>query len=125
LFVIAVVAALLPLFAEAKKPAITLPTIHVDPAIVFKHPESPTVRRCTDGNKPFMLYKSKAEDVWYIVCQIQEDGEWKDKWSIRAIIKDLGAWHERTAFIPKDGSWLRAIQQYLEGFATRWRQPLP
>lgn len=124
MFVIAVIAALLPIFAKADKDAITLPPIVVDQTHHQDHESSPATRRCTDGGRPFMLYKHKKDPVWFIVCQIQEDGEWKGKWSFRAIIKNAEEWFERSAYVPKDGSW-DAVRRYVEGFATRWKQPLP
>ena len=124
--ILALIAGLLaPLLAEAKKPAITLPTIRVDPAIANKHPESPTVRRCTDNNQPFMIYKAKEGDSWYILCQIKEAGEWTSKWSLRIIAKDAEGWFEKSAYVPKDGTWTRVVTRYLETFATRWKSPLP
>jgi hypothetical protein len=124
LFLIAVITALLPLFAETAKPEIALPAIRVEHTRHPDHESGPATRRCPDGNRPFMLYKSKSEATFYILCQIQEDGKWKGKWSLRAISKDAKGWFERSAYVPKDGSW-NWVSKYVEGFATRWKQPLP
>jgi hypothetical protein len=125
LILIGAVLALVPLLAQAGQGANTLPPIRVKMTKHVDHPEATFVRRCPDGGNPFMLYKHKQEDTWYILCQIKEAGDYAGKWSLRPSAKDIEGWFEKSAYIPKDGTWEKVVIKYLENFATRWRQPLP
>jgi hypothetical protein len=102
----------------------SLPVIHLDQRAHADHAESPAVRRCLDNKGAYQIWRSKQDpNRFYLLCQIDEEPH-EGQWSVRIIVKTAKGWFEKSAYIPKDGTWARVIK-YLEGFATRWRQPLP
>lgn len=74
------------------------------------------VRRCLNDSGPHMIFKASFGDTWYLLCQIDPS-----RWGIQAVTKNG---HEKTAFVPGDGS-PKAVLEYLQRIATRWTKPLP
>lgn len=68
------------------------------------------VQKCLDDNGPEMVYKHKFDPTYYLLCQL-DDG----RWGLQAVAEDG---HEKTAFVPKSGSW-KDIQDYFGNWATK------
>lgn len=77
------------------------------------------IRSCLDKNGPYQVWKStKDPNQFYFLCEL-DDG----RWGMQAVVKEGEQLIEKTAFIPKDGSWMRVLN-YLQRFATRFTGPI-
>jgi hypothetical protein len=102
----------------------SLPVIHIDQRVHVDHAASPHIRRCLDQKGPYQIWRDLTDrDKFYLLCQIDEE-PYKDQWGVRVIVKTAKGWYEKSAYLLKDGTWAKGIK-YLEGIATRWKQPLP
>lgn len=81
-----------------------------------KHVEIDTIRKCLRENGPYMVYKARGRDTWYLVCKISDFF-----FAFQAVTKDG---FEKTGYTVGDQSW-PTIRNYLERFCTRFKQPLP
>lgn len=66
---------------------------------------------CDDG--PVQMWKARRDNTYYLCARLSGG-----KFGLQAIQKNGNVWHEKTAFVPKDGSWSK-LQSYLRTFATR------
>jgi hypothetical protein len=96
--------------------AIAFGVIYSAHAVVQHGSEAVAVRKCLDSNGPMMTFKHKSEPIWYLLCKLN-DG----RFGIQAVLK---SGHEKTAFIPRDGSF-KQVMDYIESFATRFKGALP
>jgi len=90
-----------------------------DHAVERHGADAKAIRECLDNKGPYQLWRARDSETFYRLCQL-DDGQW----GLQAIIKEGGAWHEKTAFIRGDGSW-KALMDYLQRFATRYTGALP
>jgi hypothetical protein len=74
------------------------------------------VRKCMDSNGPVMVFKHRVDPIYYLLCRL-DDG----RWGVEPVSDDG---HERTAFIPKDGTY-KEVRAYLDGFADVFKGKLP
>ena len=81
-----------------------------------KHAESAAIHKCLQDNGPYMTFKAKGFDSFYLLCQFQPD-----KWGFQICTKDGCT---KSAFSPDDGSW-RAVKAYLDKIATPFKGSLP
>ncbi len=72
------------------------------------------IRSCLRKNGSFQNWKIRGTDDEFVrLCEVG-----KDTWGIQIVIQKGKEYIEKTAFIPKDGSW-KLVIQYLRRFATR------
>jgi hypothetical protein len=89
-------------------------------AVVKHGSEALAIHRCIENNGPMQTWKSTVEDdVFYELCELP-DG----RVGMRVMIYRLKEQINRTAFVPKDGSWMK-VTDYLSKFATRYNGGMP
>ncbi len=72
------------------------------------------IRSCLSKNGSYQNWKIKGTNNEFVrLCEVS-----KNTWGIQIVRRIKGKFIEKTAFIPKDGSWARVIE-YLRKFATR------
>lgn len=74
------------------------------------------IRRCYDGGNPvFQLWREKDKTTYHCFFELP-DGRLGD----RIIAKDHQGWFERTAFVPKDGTWKAILDWLVRKGASRY-----
>lgn len=95
-------------------------TVIVHAHAVQRHgTDAENIRKCLNDKGPYQVWKAMGEDTFYRICQLDDS-----RWGLQAILKVGEVWHEKTAFIPKDGTW-KALTEYLQRFATVYKGTLP
>jgi len=78
------------------------------------------IRNCYDGGNPvFQLWREPDKTTYHCFFQLP-DGRLGD----RIIAKDHKGWYERTAFVPKDGTWRAILDWLTRKGATRYTGPI-
>lgn len=78
------------------------------------------IRRCYDGGNPvFQLWREKDKVTYHCFFEL-DDGRLGD----RIIAKDHQGWFERTAFVPKDGTWKAILDWLMRKGAARYMGPI-
>ena len=74
--------------------------------------DAEAIRKCLNDKGPYQVWKAIDDNTFYRICQLDDS-----RWGLQAIIKVGEVWHEKTAFIAKDGTW-KALIDYSQRFAT-------
>lgn len=112
---------LFPVLALLLLAVAALPVINSSLHAIDRHgTDALAIRACLDQKGPQMTFKSKVNPLTFYLCVQLDDG----RWGFRAIIKDLGEWWEKTAFIKGEGT-LGELLDYMGKLATRFKGELP
>ena len=92
-------------------------TVVGNPAHATKHASDHTlINRCLDDNGPHMVLQSrspKRTNQYWRVCQL-DDG----RWGVQLLERVARGWRERTAFVPKSGTW-HDVWEYVSARAVK------
>lgn len=101
-------------------PAIPRAQQVVHAARAHDEPDVEAIRRCYDGGNPvFQLWREKDKITYHCFFELP-DGRLGD----RIIAKDHQGWFERTAFVPKDGTWKSILDWLMRKGAARYTGPV-
>lgn len=84
------------------------------------HAEAASIIDCINKNGPAAQFRDKFDgNKFYLTCQLP-DG----RWGLAPFAKQAGKLWNKTAFVPKSGTW-QELCDYLNGIATKYNGTLP
>jgi hypothetical protein len=100
---------------------ISLAVVETEHAVIKHGTEAQRIRNCINKNGPYMTFRGTGQEKnqWYIICQLNEN-----TFGLQALVCEAGKLLEKTAFVPKDGTWANVLS-YVTRFATKYTGEIP
>jgi len=79
--------------------------------------DSQEIGKCLNEKRPYMVYRHRAGHSFYLICQLPDL-----RWGYQ--VRDPKG-NYKTGFVPEGNGTLKSLLDYLDKFATKFKQDLP